>query len=56
MGWFVGWINDPIDDKTYVFAYFMQDQGPEKTIAGLRAKEAAMAKISNFIEKCAPFR
>lgn len=47
-GWLIGWIKN--QEKCYLFAYLLEDEKPEVTAAGLRAKEAAVAKLRDFIK------
>jgi len=47
IGWFVGWATK--DDRTIVFAHCIQDEKPEPTPAGMRARETLMERLPTLL-------
>jgi beta-lactamase class D len=49
IGWFIGWIQK--DNRTIIFANFIQDQDKQDTYASFRARAAAKEKLKQLIAR-----
>lgn len=52
MGWFIGWVEK--ENRSIVFAQFIEDEKEEETYASYRAKAAAREKIIKLIQNIKP--
>ncbi|MDF2549341.1 MAG: Class beta-lactamase [Chlamydiales bacterium] len=52
IGWFIGWVQK--EQRTIIFAHFIEDDERQDTYAGLRAKVTAKEKLRPLIERRAP--
>jgi beta-lactamase class D len=48
IGWYIGWIQK--DNRSIVFAHYFEDEEPQETAAGPRAKAAAKEKLIYLIK------
>ncbi len=52
IGWFIGWIEK--DNRTIIFAHYIEDEDKQSTFASSRAKTAAKEKLMKLVQKPEP--